>query len=481
MGEHVGPVSHDLVIVGGGNAGLAAALAAADLGMVTVVVEKTDRLGGQLWWSSGHFSAAGTRRQRDRGIEDDPDLHFSDVMEIGHGRNNPELVRLAVDQAPAAVDWLEGLEFPFAPETPAFVSGHERYARPRTYWGGDDPTTGGLPLLDTLVPRVQASAIDVRYETAAQELEVETDASGRRVTGVVVSGPDGSELLKGRHTVLATGGYAASRGLVAELQPRYANALTGCLPHASGDGHQLLAQLDVPLTHTDTYVPTMGMIEDPEHPGFGLRLTEARVIVDSSARPPWEIWVNQRGERFVAEDHPSPFHREQALLNQPGLTMYVIWDAAAMAAASPVIGPDWTGEQIEQEAKRGRWLHRFQRLDQLATFFEIPIDTLAASLADYGPTGSDPYERDHRPVPIEQPPFFAVKVVGGMLLSRGGPRVDRLLRPLDRSDRPIRNLYAVGELLGMGQFSGDSFAGGMSVGPALALGRWVVGQLAPRR
>jgi predicted oxidoreductase len=71
-------------------------------------------------------------------------------------------------------------------------------------------------------------------------------------------------------------------------------------------------------------------------------------------------------------------------------------------------------------------------------------------------------------------------VVGGMLLSRGGPTVDADLRPLDSDGRPIRSLRAVGELLGMGQFSGDSFAGGMSVGPALALGRWVVNRIAAR-
>ena len=75
-----------------------------------------------------------------------------------------------------------------------------------------------------------------------------------------------------------------------------------------------------------TYVPTMGMIEDPNRPGFGLRLTEARVVVDAVQRPPWEIWVNSDGGRFVAEDSASPFAREEALRRQAGLAMWVIWD-----------------------------------------------------------------------------------------------------------------------------------------------------------
>jgi hypothetical protein len=67
-----------------------------------------------------------------------------------------------------------------------------------------------------------------------------------------------------------------------------------------------------------------------------------------------------------------------------------------------------------------------------------------------------------------------------MLLSRGGPAVDGELRPVDADGVPFDGVHCVGELLGMGQFSGDNFAGGMSVGPALALGRWVVRMLHER-
>lgn len=67
--------------------------------------------------------------------------------------------------------------------------------------------------------------------------------------------------------------------------------------------------------------------------------------------------------------------------------------------------------------------------------------------------------------------------MGGMLLSRGGPRVDGLLRPVLADGEVLQSVHCVGELLGMGQFSGSNFAGGMSVGPALSLGRWLVRQL----
>ena len=65
-----------------------------------------------------------------------------------------------------------------------------------------------------------------------------------------------------------------------------------------------------------------------------------------------------------------------------------------------------------------------------------------------------------------------------MLMSREGLRVDSGLRVLNASGAPIRGLYAVGEILGASQFMGDSFVGGMSVGPCMTLGRLVGQRLA---
>ncbi len=465
-----------LIIVGGGNAGLAAAVRSSQLGMSTVLIEKTDRLGGQLHWSSGHFSAAGTRRQRQSGIEDHPDLHFQDVLRIGHGRNDLALVRLAVNEAAATVDWLEALGLPFGSDTPAVVTGHELYSRPRTYWAGEDPRTGGLPLMETLIANLNNDVVEVRTATTVHRLLTNGEPGRFSVRGVEIGSAAGHEDLVADVVILATGGYAANRSLVETLQPEYRHALTGCLDHATGDGHRMLSALGVDMTHSDTYIPTMGMIPDPDRPGFGLRLSDARVVVDPHQRLPWEIWLNRRGERFVAEDATSPFVREQALMMQPDLTMFVIWDSGVRRSAEPPIGPAWTWDRLESEAA-ALWLHRADDLKGLTSRLELPHPSVEATLAAYR-RDTDPFGRKHRPVPLDQPPYYGVVVVGGMLLSRGGPRVDSSLRPLDGTLNPIEGLYAIGELLGMGRFSGDSFAGGMSVGPALSFGRWVVDQIA---
>ena len=130
------------------------------------------------------------------------------------------------------------------------------------------------------------------------------------------------------------------------------------------------------------------------------------------------------------------------------------------------------------EATQGRWLHRCQTLEELAEHLEVDASGLLETITQWN-RGAEPFGRARRPMKIEAPPFWGVRCIGGMLLSRGGPRVDSMLRPLV-AGRPLYGVHCVGELLGMGQFTGNNFAGGMSVGPALSLGRWIVRALAAR-
>ena len=480
--------SIDLLIVGAGTAGLAAAATAAELGIAATVVEKSDRVGGQLHWSFGQFSAAGTRRQRAQGIEDTAQAHYDDVMRIGRGMATPHLVRLATEHAGPMVDWLEDIGFPFDEQCPAIVLGHEPYSTARTYWASGPAMDGGKGILRTLRRRLDEVAggsarLDVLLETAMVGLVYEDGPAGRAVAGVVVEDAGGRRELRARRTLLTTGGYAAARDLLPHLQPRYASALTGCRPTSTGDLHRLLRRdLGVQMVGSEVYVPTMGLIEDPAAPGFGFPLHRQRVIVDAHQRRPWEVWVNRGGERFVAEDVRSPDVREHALMAQPDLAMAVVWDDQVMQAAPAVIGPDWSAQDVQRAAEDSGWLHRADTLAELAWWLEVDPAGLERSVSRYNDDLNagrpDAWGRQHRPVELVRAPFYGVVSRGGMLLSRGGPAVDDQLRPLDAAGRPLLGCRVVGEALGMTQFSGDAFAGGMSVGPALSLGRWAVQEVA---
>lgn len=481
-GEQMG--RFDVVVVGGGGAGLCVAIEAAAGGASVLVIEKTSVVGGMLHIANGEISGAGTRRQAARGIEDDPSDHWDDVMRLSHGKADPELAWQTVSRQGGTVDWLEGLGFDFHPDTPALVHGHEVYSAPRTYWGVEHGRTMLRVLERELQRWVRTGA--VRLVTGARVTGALVD-DGRVVGVTAVRGDGGGELAAhGDAVVLATGGYDANPELRNRfLPPGCEDALIGCLDHATGDGLALATGLGADVSGNGTFLPVMGLIPDPARPGFAVDYREAFVEVAPAYRRPYEIWVNRAGERFVAEDVTSPEERERALIGQPGLAMHIVWDDAMAQAAEPLIRNgtgDWTRERMLDELRRGRWIVAASSLEELAGRLGVDAAGLAATVERYNAAVADQHDPEHGrtelPMPIGTPPFYGMTSVGTSLLSRDGLRVDGGLAVRNRTGEAIPGLYAVGETLGNDVFAGDNYVGGMSVGPALTLGRMLGARLA---
>jgi fumarate reductase flavoprotein subunit len=466
----------NVVVIGAGTAGIPAAIEAADAGAHVVLIEKQSRVGGMLHVSTGQFSGAGTRLQRERGIQDDAECHMADVERLSHELANPELVRESVARQGGTVDWLQDLGFDFQPESPRLVFGHELYSVPRTFQGKEDGRSILRIFERELHQRIATGQVELRLATCLRSL-IRGELGD--VTGVRVVGPDGDEKIETRAVVLATGGYAANRDLVRRFLPAdFHEALTGCLEHATGDGLLAAEDAGAATTSSRTYLPTMSLLPDPERPGFTLAYGVARLALVPAYRQPHEIWVNARGERWVAEDTQSPATREQALLRQPQLKMAVIWDARALEVADPLLQPreqGWTRERIRLEAERGHFIWAAPTLADLARRMGIRADGLQRTVAGYNAAVDEQHDpdfgRQFLPGRIEQPPFYGVWSQAAMLMSREGLQVNSRLSVLNANGAPIRGLYAVGEILGASQFMGDSFVGGMSVGPCMTLGR----------
>ena len=178
----------DVLVVGAGTAGIPCAIAAAESGARVAVVEKTSELGGTLHLSAGQMSGAGTRIQKEQGIEDSPQDHYDDIMRIGHGQADPALVRQAVDEAAFTLDWLEDLGFPFPNDMPIVYYGHDPYTRARTVWGAEM----GVAVLKTIQPRfeelVEAGSIDLLMEHRLERLLIE-DGRVVGIAGTASGGP----------------------------------------------------------------------------------------------------------------------------------------------------------------------------------------------------------------------------------------------------------------------------------------------------
>lgn len=204
---------------------------------------------------------------------------------------------------------------------------------------------------------------------------------------------------------------------------------------------------------------------------------EASFVSAIERRPPWEIWVNSRGERFVREDHAGHEHRQQALRRQPGQRLWVIADQQMLERAPPFIA-GWDATRIRAAAvARHPMIAQDHDLRVLALKAGIDPAGLASTVAGYNAaiaTGAaDPLGREFRPLALAAPPYVAVRMTGWTLVSFAGIAVDGDLRVLRPGGRPIPNLYAAGEVIGAGATSGAAYTNGSLVTPALAFGRWL--------
>ena len=462
-----GVTTVDLVVVGAGTAGLPAAIEAAGQGLRVAVIEKADRIGGTLWRSWGQLSAGGTSLQRAKGILDTPDLHFDDVMRISKNTADPMLVRLAVDHAPASVEWLMASGFDMDPDAPAVLHFHEPYLVARTYWG----RKAGLSVLDVLAPAFEkACAGSVTLELNTELVSLRTEGVDR-VAGVTVRRPDGTlHDIDARVVILTSGGYAGNPDLFPQLTA--GSPLAGpASPGADGSGIVAAVGVGGRVRGQERFLPTYGGVLKAGSTWETVHLDDYPSLTPQS-RQPWEIHVNARGERFVAEDAPSVDVRENALLDQPDLKFWVVYDEAIRRAAPPLF-PTWTEEELDGAFAGHTSFAKAGDLAELAEATGMDPGLLARTVADYNSavaSGKDEFGRTNLPAPIAEAPFYAVLNHGSTLKSPAGLEVDSQLRVLG-AEGPFENLWAAGEVIGGSSLSGKSFVSGMSVTPALSFGR----------
>ncbi|CAN0572538.1 unnamed protein product, partial [Laminaria digitata] len=171
----------DVLVIGGGGAGLAAAIEARSTGAHTILIEKNPELGGTTAWSIGSFTATGTPQQQKAGIEDSADAHFADMPKFAGpdaDRDNPGLRRLFVDNANDTLRWLMsmGVEFfgpmPEPPHTKSRM--HNVLPNSRAY-------------IRLLGAHAKHSGVDIRCNTRATRFLLDAE----RVTGIAGNCPDG--------------------------------------------------------------------------------------------------------------------------------------------------------------------------------------------------------------------------------------------------------------------------------------------------
>src|SRR5215475_4358961 len=206
----------DVLVIGAGACGLAAAIAAHDAGAEVAVIEKLDRPGGNSALSTGSVPAAGTRFQRDAGIADSPERFIDDLMRTGGATDCPHLVRRLVETSAATVEWL--VDCVGARMTLVTAYKHVGHSLPRLH---APASRRGRDLVDDLLAAAEQRGIPLAVGNGARELIA--DASGG-VIGAEVDANGENQRILARKTVLAVNGFAGNRDLVARFCPESGGA-----------------------------------------------------------------------------------------------------------------------------------------------------------------------------------------------------------------------------------------------------------------
>lgn len=463
-------VNWDYIIVGAGTAGLPAAIFASRRGAKVLLIDAAESVGGTLHLANGQIAAGGSRTQAARGIVDSPEAHYQDVMRVTMGKADPNVVRLTCDEAPDTINWLLDNGLTPLPDHPVTGSdpGRPTYTTARYIWGENMGRDILAVVLKELEPELASGRVVTQLNTEVTELI--TSDSGA-VEGVKARSADGEHTFKGRHILITTGGYAMNPDVFEDLigEPTYSS---GSYPSNQGKGLQLATSVGAALRGHELHrAGTGSILTGDTFPATPF----ARFNTMPQQRPPWEIWVNNAGERFIREDEPLAEERASAVVKQPKFRYAIVFDDQIFRSAPEgVVG--WSRDKIREHFNSHPMFHMADSLDVLAEKAGIDAAGLKKTVKTYNASvesGQDDLGRAYMPRKIENGPYYAVIHLGSSATSAVGIVVDKDMRVLKENGDVIPNLYATGEVLGSGATLGHVFTPGMMLTPALSIGRWL--------
>jgi fumarate reductase flavoprotein subunit len=468
----------DVIVVGAGTSGKAAALSAAEAGARVIQIDKhvTYR------WGGGMIAAVDSRLQKKEGIVIDKDEVCLQLMRWGANKPDQKLYRVWTDRSGAVMDWLMDI-------TDAAGIFTRMYQWPRP--GGYDPKTEYYPdfpvchihsdgvnpglnhslALECVQNRALKLGVDIRYQTPAVQLIRQQNG---RVTGIIARNKAGNYVQFNAHkaVILCTGDYGNNPWMMekycapaAEIarerniyMTRNKDLEDAPEPLNVGDGHQmamLIGAVMEPAPHAPMSHATVGA-------------SGANAF----------LRVNLDGERYENEDVPTQ-SSANSLVRQPGKKVWQVFDdnwESDLPKMGVGLGTYYQANDILR-AQVEEMTVKADTIEKLARKMGVPVKTFRATVDRYNELTRmgrdlDYGKRPDRLTLITKPPFYAGIIEQHILVVLGGLITNTSFQPLDADRKVIPGLYLAGNTVG-NRFAVDypTMCAGLSHGFAWMTGR----------
>lgn len=434
-------LSCDIVVVGAGISGLAAAVQAGQNGNKVVLLEKAASAGGNGMGTECLF-AVGSRYQKEQGIEIDPVDIVSKELEESQYRVDGSLWMDMIENSASNIDWLEGLGVGFNGTVDNYSPGG-LYATAH-WFEGECGAVGYVPAMQAAA---EAEGVGIRFSTAASQLIVDDG----KIVGLYALRDDGSNIrIDCPVVILASGGIGGNKELLLKegwSQSQIDEMMFQCVPSVEGDGYKMAMAVGAKDYISQCADQVFNAIEafggdttapynSPLNGGFGL----------TSMGPC--LWVNQEGDRFTPEDLGYINMAAQATACKGNSASYAIFDQALLDSCTQ----DPSDAEIAKaafESDNSGSIVRADSIADIAKGFGINPDALQDTVDRYNElcakgVDTDFGKRSEFMRPLENGPFYMAKMVNLLVVIDGGIMTNKRAEVLDNDQHPIPGLYAVG-------------------------------------
>lgn len=435
----------DIIVVGSGFAGLAAAIEAKNAGANVIVLEKMAVFGGNSAINGGILTATGCPQQKLHGIKDSVDLLEKDILAAGNYMNYVDKVRFMAERALSNYEWtVNYLDVEYLPDAIGQEGGHSvpRYVTTKNGSGSgivskeiDKCKELGIPLRN----RVFVERIIRGEDGRVEGLEVR---EGYRFPREDSGKTKFIRAKKG--VVLCYGGFSADVTYRMYQDPKLNEKLdTTNQPGATSELWRETSRIGCAQVQNDWIQCTPW--NNPKEKGMGIGWTFAQ-----SGAAEYGLWVATDGKRFVNELANRKVRADAIMvLKGEGKSAVAICTKPNLKAFEEA-RPGMLQKLLEQQI-----IKEYKSLDEIAADYKMPVDTLKATVAEFNKaveTKSDPaFGRyiNNEQTPLAEGPWYAAEMSPKVHHCMGGLVTDLQCRVIDVVDgKPVPGLFAAGEATG---------------------------------